>query len=165
VALGKRAVPTLDDIPRLPLLWGAIKEALRLYPVAMGIFRQTGAPLEVEGERLPAGTQVVILPYALHRSPEYWDQPNVFAPDRWSRREPPHAPFAYIPFLVGPRKCMGQPLAELELLLVIATIVRVFDVLVLPQSAALTPFLIPRFATDLPFALRRVHQPARQPTP
>jgi cytochrome P450 len=149
--LGARAYPTLDDISHVPVLWGVIKETLRLYPVAMGIFRQTGAPLEVDGERLPTGTQVVILPHALHRHPAYWDEPLAFRPDRWARS--PSAPFAYIPFLIGPRKCMGQPLAELELLIRVSTIIRTADLHVDVESASLTPFLVPRFATDLPFRL------------
>jgi cytochrome P450 len=154
--LGARAYPTLDDVPRLPLLWGAIRETLRLYPVAMGIFRQTGAPLEVDGERLPTGTQVVVLPYALHRHPEYWDEPRAFRPDRWVHSQSVAPPFAYIPFLIGPRKCMGQPLAELELLVRVSTVLRTADLEVEVDSAPLTPFLVPRFATDLPFRLTRV---------
>jgi cytochrome P450 len=148
--LDARPYPTLDDIPRLPLLWGTIKETLRLYPVAMGIFRQSGGPLQIDGETLPGGTQVVILPYALHRHPEYWDEPENFKPERWSR---PSVPFSYIPFLIGPRKCMGQPLAELELLVRTSTILRNADLEVDVESAPLTPFLVPRFATDLPFRL------------
>jgi cytochrome P450 len=148
--LDARPYPTQDDIPRLPLLWGAIRETLRLYPVSMGIFRQSGGPLQIDGETLPGGTQVVILPYALQRHPEYWDEPQNFNPERWSR---PTVPFANIPFLIGPRKCMGQPLAELELLVRISTILRNADLELDVESAPLTPFLVPRFATDLPFRL------------
>jgi cytochrome P450 len=148
--LGARSYPILDDIPRLPLLWGVVRETLRLYPVAMGIFRESGSPLQAEGETLPTGAQVVILPYALHRHPDYWDQSNTFNPERWTRST---VPFAYIPFLIGPRKCMGQPMAELEMLVRISTIVRNFNLEVDVDSAPLTPFLVPRFATDLPFRL------------
>jgi cytochrome P450 len=155
--LGARAYPTLDDIPRLPLLWGTIKETLRLYPVAMGIFRQNGAPAELDGERLPTGTQVVVLPHALHRHPDYWDEPGAFRPDRWTGSPGVPVPFAYIPFLIGPRKCMGQPLAELELLIRVSTVLRAADLDVDASSAPLTPFLVPRFATDLPFRLTPLH--------
>jgi cytochrome P450 len=161
--LGGRRFPTMDDVPRLPLLWGAIREVLRLYPVAGGIFRQTGAPLEFDSEHVESGTQVVILPYALHRHPEYWERPDSFDPERWTRTARPSPPFAYLPFLTGPRKCMGQPLAELVLLVVLSTLIRDFDVDVLKAEAPLTPYLVPRFATDLPFAVRRVDQSAHQP--
>jgi cytochrome P450 len=157
--LGPRPYPTMDDIPRLPLLWGAIKETLRLYPVTMGVYRQIGSLLAVDGERIRSGSQVVILPYALHRHPDYWEEPQVFNPERWARSP---VPFAYIPFLIGPRKCMGQPLAELELLIRVATILRAVDVDVDVDvdAAQVTPFLLPRFATDLPFRVRRLHRVA-----
>jgi cytochrome P450 len=156
--LGARPYPTLDDIPRLPQFWGAIKETLRLYPVAMGIIRQTGGPLALDGEPIPSGTQVIILPYALHHHPEYWDEPRAFRPDRWARSR--SVPFAYIPFLIGPRKCMGQPLAELELLIRVATIVKNVDLDVDAESAPLTQFLVPRFASDLPFRVSPLQQSA-----
>lgn len=153
--LDDRPFPTLDDVRRLPVSWGVIREVLRCYPVAMGIFRQTGQPLAIDGETIPTGSQVVILPYALHHDPDYWAAPEVFDPGRWLRSDQPHAPFAYIPFLLGPRKCLGQPLAELELLVVLSTLVRHFAVdIICPERVGLTPFLIPRFAADLPFIVR-----------
>jgi cytochrome P450 len=158
--LGARAYPTSEDIPRLPLFWGAIKETLRLYPVSMGIYRQIGKPLEIDGERIPTGTQVVVLPYALHRHADYWSEPQAFKPDRWSGSQPDHPPFAYIPFLIGPRKCLGQPEAELELLIRVSTILRAADVDVCVDSAPVTPFLLPRFATDLPFRVTRLDRVA-----
>ncbi|HEY1297057.1 MAG TPA: cytochrome P450 [Chloroflexota bacterium] len=156
-ALDDRPYPTTDEIQRVPLLWGAIRETLRLYPVATSIFRQTGAPLELDGERIPAGSQVAILPYALHRHPDYWEDPHAFKPDRWARSP---LPFTYIPFLIGPRKCLGQPQAELELLIRVSTILRAVDVDVDvdPQSAVLTPYILPRFATDLPFRVSPSHR-------
>ena len=57
--LGGGPYPSMDDIPRLPLLWGAIKEDAATVPCpAMGIFRQTVGPLELDGERIPTGNQV-----------------------------------------------------------------------------------------------------------
>jgi len=154
--LGARPYPTSGDIPHLPLLWGAIKETLRLYPGSMGIIRHTGKPLEVDGERIPTGTQVLVLPYALHRHPEYWDEPQAFRPDRWSQSKRAHPPFAYIPFLIGPRKCMGQLQAQLELLVRVSTILRAADVDVDADTAPITQFFVPRFAKDLPFRVRRL---------
>jgi cytochrome P450 len=154
--IGARPYPTTKDVPHLPLLWGAIKETLRLYPVSMGIIRHTGKPLEVDGERIPTGTQVMVLPYALHRHPEYWDEPQAFRPDRWSTSKRVHPPFAYIPFLIGPRKCMGQLQAQLELLVRVSTIVRAADVDVDADTAPMTQFLVPRFAKDLPFRVTRL---------
>jgi cytochrome P450 len=93
----------------------------------------------------------------LHRHPDYWDAPQAFKPDRWSRSQSAHLPFAYIPFLIGPRKCPGQPLAELELLIRASTILRAVDLDVDVDSAPMTPFLLTRFAKDLPFRVTRLN--------
>jgi cytochrome P450 len=159
-----RPFPTMNDVGHLPVSWSVIREVLRCYPVAMCIFRQTGAPLAIDGVSIPTGSQVGMLPYALHHHPDYWASPEVFDPGRWLGSDRPHSPFAYIPFLVGPRKCLGQPLAELELLVVLSALVRSFDVdITRPDPVGLTPFLIPRFAADLPFVVQRVDQRAHQP--
>jgi cytochrome P450 len=153
--LGEQAYPTRDDLPALPLTRAVIDETLRLYPVAMGIFRQTGEPMVLEDATLPTGTQVVILPYALHRHPALWSNGDRFDPARWLPPAAPPAPFSYIPFLLGPRRCLGRQLAELELLVVVSTLVRGYQVDVLRETADLSPFLIPRFDVELPTRVRR----------
>ena len=146
--------PTREQIARLTDTTNFMREVLRRYPVAMGIFRRLGAPLQVGGELLPPGTEVAILTYALHHHPDFWDEPARFDPDRWQRHPEPRVPFSYIPFLVGPRQCMGRHLAEWIFLLVVSTIVRNADVEVLVREADLTPFVIPRFGVQLPFSVR-----------
>jgi cytochrome P450 len=163
-ALPPDAYPVPADRPRLPLTWGVLEETLRLYPVAMGIFRQTGtrtapgALLVVDGETLAPGTQVVVLPYALHRHPDYWADPHTFDPGRWHRPPMPRVPHTYIPFLRGPRRCIGRHLAEMQLLVVVSTLVRHFQLDVLDPAAQTTPFLIPRFAGALPFRIRPLQE-------
>jgi cytochrome P450 len=152
--LGARELPEREDVPRLPELGRVIREVVRLYPVAMVVFRRSGAPIVVDGEELPAGTEFGMLSYALHRHPDFWPDPDRFDPTRWERSPEPPVPFSYIPFLEGPRKCIGRQLAEWEMTLVLAALTRCFDLDVLLDDADQTPFVIPRFAVDLPFRVR-----------
>jgi cytochrome P450 len=154
--LGDRAYPDREDVARMTVLANVQKEVLRRYPVAMGVFRRLGAPLDVGGERLPAGAEVAILPYALHHHPAFWSDPERFDPTRWDASAEPRVPFSYIPFLVGPRKCLGQPLAEYLFSLVVTCLLRRIDLDLLVERADLNTFLIPRFTADLPFRARAI---------
>ncbi len=152
--LGDRDWPAHDDLPRLARLWDFMREVLRLYPVAMCIFRRTGEPLMAGGGRIPAGRTVAILPYALHRHPDLWAEPEAFEPDRWGGSAEPRVPFSYVPFLLGPRRCIGRDLAELEFLTVISTLLRHFDIEVLDTTPQVLPVVVPRFDRPLPFRVR-----------
>ncbi len=149
--LGDRERPTSADLDHLPITNGFLLELLRCYPVSMGIVRQTGAPLDLGGERLPAGSQVLILLHALHHHPDYWDNADEFRPDRW-RTGGAKVPFSYVPFLFGPRRCQGRDMAEQHLLTLVSAIVRHFDVRVFGE-AVVPPFMIPRFEHPIPFAV------------
>ena len=149
--LGDRDRPTRDDLDRLPITNGFLLELLRRYPVSMGILRHTGSPLDLGGERLPAGSQVLILLYALHHHPDYWDDADEFRPDRWTTAGV-KVPFSYVPFLLGARRCQGRDMAEQQLLTLVAAIVRCFDLRVFGE-AVVPPFMIPRFERPIPFAV------------
>ncbi len=118
-ALAGRA-PTLDDLPRLPYLKQVIRESMRLYPPVWIIERRVIAGDVVGGFRFPAGSSVVIAPYALHRHPGFWERPEAFEPARFQNP----APEAYIPFGLGPRSCIGNEFAMLEAQLVTAMVVQ-----------------------------------------
>ncbi len=84
--LGGRA-PVREDLGRLPVTGAVLSEAQRLHPVSLGVVRQTGAPLSIDGVTIPAGTESVILLAALHVHPALWMLPFVFAPHRWLSHE------------------------------------------------------------------------------
>jgi cytochrome P450 len=151
--LGAREIPGREDLPNLPVTRGFMLEILRMYPVSVGIARQTGAPLKLAGEELPAGTEVMILLPALHRHPDHWDAPNRLMPGRWAASDTPRVPYSYAPFLDGLRKCIGRSMAEMQLMIVLSTILRRYDVGVF-ADAEIPPFMIPRFATRMPFVLQ-----------
>ncbi len=153
--LGQRAFPTLDDLAALPEMSNFRREVFRRYPVAMGIVRRTGAPIEAGSWNIRAGSEVMILLYALHHHPDYWDEPEVFNPDRWRAAPEPKAPGSYAPFLAGPRQCVGRHLAELHFVVVLSALLRHYDIAALDHTMQMTPYLIPRFDRAMPFVARR----------
>lgn len=119
--LGDRP-PTLADLPRLNYTKMVVQEALRLYPPIWIIERRVIAQDTVGGYRLPAGSTVVMAPYALHRHPDFWDQPETFDPGRFAHG----AQAAYMPFGAGPRHCLGSEFAMLEARLITAMVAQSF---------------------------------------
>jgi cytochrome P450 len=148
--LGDRAYPTRDDFPKLTNTINFMREVLRRYPVAMAVMRKTGAEIVTpQGEIIPKNTEVMILLYALHHHPDFWQQPDVFDPDRW-RSEAPHTPYAYIPFLEGPRQCIGRHWAELQFVVILNALLQRCNFSVLNHDLCMTQFLIPRFSEKMP---------------
>jgi len=140
-----------------------IQEALRLHPPVPLIARVLQNPIEIDGMLtcacyhqgmslitfsgavIPKGTEVDIVPYAIHRHPEFWNNPNEFIPERFlgSAASNRH-PFSYIPFSAGPRNCIGKRFAMLELLTSVAMITREFRLHILNDDVLGDPSLILR---------------------
>jgi cytochrome P450 len=124
--LGGRA-PSVGDLSRLTYTEMVIQEAMRLYPPAWGIARQSLAEDELGGYRLPAGSIVALGTYVTHRLPELWEEPDRFDPERFTPERSAGRPrFAYLPFGGGARQCVGASLAMLETRLVLATLAQRF---------------------------------------
>ncbi len=104
-----------------------IEEAIRLYPPIAAISRVAIDDDELSGERVKPGSLIAISPYVLHRHRLLWERPDAFDPQRFlgSAREKIDR-FAYLPFGVGPRKCIGSTFALQEATLVLAVIVKNF---------------------------------------
>jgi cytochrome P450 len=120
--LGGRT-PRNDDIAALPYTRMVIEEAMRLYPPAHTTSREPIADDEVLGHRIPAGAEVLIVPWLLHRRPSLWDNPGRFDPERFSpENAAARSRFAYIPFGAGPRICIGAVFAMTEAMLLLATL-------------------------------------------
>jgi cytochrome P450 len=120
-------LPTFDDVPRLPYVTAVVHEALRLYPPAWLIIRRLAEDRAVSGYPLTAGSVLVLSPWVVHRDPRWWPAAESFQPERWlkARRNPPaetRTRHAYFPFGGGPRQCIGNTFAEIEAVLVLATL-------------------------------------------
>ncbi len=116
-------LPTADDVPALPYARMVFAEAMRLYPPAWLLGRAAIEDHDARGYVLPAGSLVVLSPWAVHRNGTYFPQPDRFDPDRWLPEGQAGRPrFSYFPFGGGSRGCMGEAFAWMEGVLLIAVL-------------------------------------------
>lgn len=119
----------VSDLGALSYTEMVIKETMRLYPPTWAIGREALNDFEVHGYRLPAGTNVLLVPWITQRDARFYGEPERFDPDRWSEdstcsgRLPR---FAYFPFGGGPRVCIGAGFAMMEAVLLLATVAQRF---------------------------------------
>jgi cytochrome P450 len=110
-------------VQRLPYMQNVLNEVLRLYPPAYGFGRRAIRDTSVGDHAVPAGTTVLMSPWAMHRNPRFFDDPERFAPERWQDGLASRLPrFAYFPFSSGPRRCIGGSYSMLEATIAIAAI-------------------------------------------
>jgi cytochrome P450 len=122
--LGGRT-PTVEDLRRLRFTEQVVKEALRLYPAVYSMLREARHDDELGGYRVPAGTTVILPQWVIHRDGRFYPEPEAFAPGRWTQefeRDLPRC--AYFPFGAGPRICIGNGFALMELRLILPTILQ-----------------------------------------
>lgn len=122
--LGDR-LPTFDDLQALTYTRQVIDESLRLYPAAWALSRTAVSDDNVGGWHVAAGKQVTISVAAMHRHPDFWEDPDQFKPERFEPDQIKNRhKFAYIPFGGGPRMCIGNTFALTEATLILATLIR-----------------------------------------
>lgn len=115
--------PSVGDLDRLPYTEMVLDETMRLYPPVWIFSRQAVEPVELNDVTVGKGQVVLISPYAVHRDPRWYPDPERFDPDRFSPQGKKDMPrYAYLPFGGGPRICIGNSFAVLEARLVMATI-------------------------------------------
>jgi cytochrome P450 len=120
--LGGR-LPEVTDMGHLKYTEMIAKESMRLYPPAYGLGRQAIEECEIGGYRVPPKSQVFMFPWATQRDPRFFAEPERFHPERWSEEFIGGLPkYAYFPFGGGPRICIGNYFAMMEVVLLLATI-------------------------------------------
>ncbi len=148
-------IPGIAD--RLVETRAVIEEAIRLYPPIAAVSRVALGDDVLNGERVRPGSLIVISPYVLHRHRLLWDSPDAFDPQRFlgsARAEIDR--FAYLPFGVGPRKCIGSTFALQEATLVLAMIAKQFDFQLKPGHAVWPTLQVTlRPANGLPMIIRQ----------
>lgn len=135
---GARTVeaPTFEDFRNLDYMDCVLKEAMRVYTPVPVLNKLSVEEDELEGFHIPAQTPIIVSVWALHTDPEIWGKDaNKFRPSRFERAETANIEdfnYAYIPFAVGPRSCIGQPLAMTEAKVVIGHLLRHYDIKLAP---------------------------------
>jgi cytochrome P450 len=117
-----------DALPRLIYTRAVVQETLRLYPPAFTLVRQARRADSADGVAVPAGAVVFISPWVLHRHRRLWAEPEKFDPARFLPDASPPDRFAYLPFGIGPRVCVGAQFALTEATLVLASLFQAFDI-------------------------------------
>lgn len=116
------------DIERLKFTRAVVDETMRLYPPAFLIARAAGAADAIAGMPVKKNDIVLIAPWLLHRHEKLWRDPNAFIPARFMAPAPPPDRFAYLPFGVGARVCIGAHFALVEATLALAKLIGAFRV-------------------------------------
>ncbi len=134
---------TIAHLRQLPQMSNVIKEGERLYPPANNLIRGVVKEIEYGGYRIPAGWNVIISPHLTQRMPEFYREPDTFDPDRFAppREEDKKHPFALTGFGGGNHFCLGVELAQMEMKLILATLLQNYDWTVTPTAAEIAPVL------------------------
>lgn len=120
--------PTIEDLPHLPYILMVIEEAMRLYPPPAFLIRLAEQTDTILGLRIHKGTLVFICPFVLHRHGAFWPDPERFDPERFTPEQKTARPKgAYLPFNLGPHKCIGDQFALAELHLAVAMLLQGFE--------------------------------------
>ena len=155
--------PAFGDLRKLAYTMQVINEGMRLYPPAFAIGREPLADDEILGVHVPKGSVVFLSICGVHRDPRHWERPDAFFPDHFSSENEKKRPrMAFMPFGAGPRMCIGNHFALMEMQLLLAMLVSRFDfelvsnVPVVPQPLVT---LKPKYGIKMRIKQREVFSP------
>lgn len=132
-AAGGPDAPAYERLDAFPYIRRALDEALRLYPPGWLLTRRSIEASTIGGYALPAGTDVLVSPYLIQRHPDWWPQPDRFDPDRFlPERNAQRNRFVYLPFGLGPRACIGEHFAIVEMQAHVIMLARQFRLSLVP---------------------------------
>ncbi|KAL9885289.1 cytochrome P450 4d2-like isoform 1-T1 [Glossina fuscipes fuscipes] len=146
---------TMKDLQNLKYLECVIKETLRLHPSVPLIARVSEGEFKIGDFTLPRNTHVILSLYAVGRDPKYFSNPDDFLPERFlSENTTKMHPFAFVPFSAGPRNCVGQKFAMLEMKMIIGKVLRDYEILPLGPDIMPIMSLILRSTTGMNLGLK-----------
>jgi len=145
--------PGVDDLPKLSYTRQVLEESMRIYPPVWAIERNAIGEDEIGGYRIPAGSLVVLSPYATQHCARFWEDPEVFDPNRFTKEAAAARPsLAYFPFGGGPRTCIGKGFALMEGTLILASIGQRYRLAMAPDARVEPQPLLtlrPRFGVSM----------------
>jgi cytochrome P450 len=144
-----------------PWLGAVIDEVMRMWPPVWVFMRQADKEDTLRGQKVPVGANVVLATYLSHHSPDFWEAPEEFRPERFLPEHKKKIPTgAYYPFGLGPRACIGAYFAGMEARIILATLIHHFDWSLAqalePQTSAAEITLRPTSNLTMRFRRRRV---------
>lgn len=126
--------PTVDDLRRLSFMRQLLDETMRLYPPVPVMLRTAAADDVVCGRHIPRNATIVVAPWVIHRHRKLWDDPDRFDPERFAPESiAGRSRYAYLPFAIGPRACIGAPMAMLQLQIAVAVLAQRFRFRIVPS--------------------------------
>ncbi|BCL79470.1 cytochrome P450 [Ktedonobacteria bacterium brp13] len=150
--------PTAADLVQMPYLEWVVNEAWRIYPPAWRVGRRAIEPIELGGYHFPVGTIVLLHQWVTQNLPEIWGDPENFRPERWDPEHNQKVPQgAYFPFSLGPRICIGMPFAQMEVRLLLATILQQYNLRLVPGQQIVP---LPRVTIRPRNGIRMILEPA-----
>jgi cytochrome P450 len=137
---------TYSDVPKFEFTTQVILEALRLYPPFWMVDRMAIADDRVGDVAIPRGSTVIVYVYGAHHAPRYWQNPENFDPERFTKaNDKLRTPFTHLPFGAGPRGCIGGNYAMLQILMILSDLLRKYDFRLAPgQTIEARPMVILR---------------------
>jgi cytochrome P450 len=154
------------DLPRFEYTTQVIQEALRLYPPFWMIDRMAIADDRIGDIAIPKGSTVIVYVYGAHHAPRYWADPERFDTSRFIKGEEKlRTPFTYLPFGGGPRVCIGNHYAMLQILMILSELLRRYDFELAPgQTIEARPMVIlrPRHGIRMNFAKPVTRRPMEE---
>ena len=154
--LGGRPVAA-EDVARLTYSHQVVDEVLRMYPIWF-LMRRATEDVDIGGERIPEGAEVIVSPHALHLDPNSYPDPERFDPDRWSPERAGDVPKgAFIPFGAGKRQCVGNVFAQTEIVITVATVLARWRLVPVPERPVRVKFTSAAYPVGL--AMKAVPRP------
>src|SRR5580700_4548106 len=135
-----------SDVPKFEFATQVIQEGLRLSPPFWMVDRMALSDDSVGDLVIPRGSTIVVYVYGVHHSPRYWENPELFDPERFTKeKEKLHTPFSWLPFGAGPRGCIGGNYAMLQIFMILSVLLRKYDFRLVPdQTIEARPMVILR---------------------
>jgi cytochrome P450 len=151
--------PGHEQLAQFPYVRRALDETLRLYPPGWLLTRRSIEASDLAGLSLPARTDVLISPYLIQRHPQFWPEPDAFDPDRFLPEiNATRNRFAYLPFGLGPRACIGEHFALVEMHAHVVMLARRFELSLVPgQAIEIEPQVNLRTRRPVHMLVRRRH--------